>query len=63
MKAAAKLVWGQSGYLSEAGGKMALAAKSAGLCHVGQWILACSKKPLGTLGTSPQHVAIGARAS
>jgi hypothetical protein len=62
MKAAAKLAWGQSGYLSEAGGKMALAAKAAGLCHVGQRDLACYKKPLGPLGTSPQHVAMRAKA-
>jgi hypothetical protein len=36
MNAAAELARGQSGYLSKAGGKMALAAEAAGLCHVGQ---------------------------
>jgi hypothetical protein len=42
---------------------MALAAKAAGPRHVGQRNLACCKKPLGTLDTSPQHISMRARAS
>jgi hypothetical protein len=49
MNAAAKLARGQSGYLPEAGGKMALAAKAAGLCHLSK-----TRTKLGAFGlTAP----------